>query len=165
MAVTDELFVRIYEKNKNSVYSVIYNYIRNTADASDLTQEVFVKLYAYNKEFESDEHIKAWLIRVAVNLSKNHIRDSRWSSYEELDENLPDREKEDHSDVMSAVLALPEKYRIPIHLFYYEGWSVKQIADVLGLREPTVKTRLDRGRQKIKNRLEKEAGHYEYRFI
>ena len=163
--MTDEFFVKAYEANKNSVYAVIYNFTRNTADASDLTQETFIKLYACEKEFESDEHIKAWLLRVAVNLAKNYIRDSKWFSYEEIDDNLPDDRKEEDSGLMSAVLALPEKYRIPIHLFYYEGWSVKQIADVLGLKEPTVKTRLDRGRNKLKNILEKEAGHYEYRFI
>ncbi len=160
--MTEQEFVTVYEKYKNSVYSVIYNYIRNAADASDLTQEIFIKLYSCSKKFESEEHIKAWLIRCAINQTKNHIRDSKRFSYDELDENIPDKQPEDHSDVMEAVLALPEKYRIPIHLFYYEGWSVKQIADVLGTKEATVKTQLDRGREKLRKRLEQEGRHYEF---
>ena len=66
--------------------------------------------------------------------------------------------------MLDAVLALPEKYRIPIHLFFYEGYSIKQIAAVLSMKESTVKTRLNRGKEKLKSMLEKEAGHYEYRF-
>ena len=162
--MTDELFVDVYEKYKNSIYSVIFNYVRHYADASDLTQETFIKLYSCGKEFESGEHIKAWLIRVAVNLCKNHIRDTKRRAYTELDDNIPAPEKPDDYYVLDAVLALPEKYRIPIHLFFYEGYSVKQIAAVLSMKESTVKTRLNRGKEKLKSMLEKEAGHYEYRF-
>ena len=162
--MTDELFVRIYEQHKNSIYSVIFNYLRNEADAGDLTQETFIKLYSCSKPFETDEHIKAWLIRVAVNLCKNHIRDQKKRSFEELDENIPAPENRDYSDIMSSVLSLPEKYRIPIHLYYYENYSVKQISAALSLNEATVKTRLKRGKEKLRSMLEKEAVHYEYRF-
>lgn len=162
--MTDELFVSIYEKHKNSIYSVIYNYVRNEADASDLTQETFIKLYSCGKDFDSDEHIKAWLIRVAVNLCKNHFRDTKRRAYTELDDSIAAPEKPDESYVLEAVLALPEKYRIPIHLFYYEDYSVKQIAAALSMKESTVKTRLNRGKEKLRSMLEKEAEHYEYRF-
>ena len=162
--MTDESFVRIYEKHKYSIYSVIFNFVRNEADAGDLTQETFMKLYTYTKPFDGDEHIKAWLIRTAINLCKNHVRDSGRRSHEELDENIPAPESTDYSYVLSAVLSLPEKYRLPIHLYFYENYSVKQIADALGINESTVKTRLKRGREKLKSVLEKEAGHYEYRF-
>lgn len=162
--MTDELFVRIYERHKNSIYSVIFNYLRSEADAGDLTQETFMKLYSCGNEFGSDEHIKAWLIRVAVNLCKNYIRDNGRHSFEELDENIPAPEKPDYSYIMNAVLSLPEKYRIPIHLFFYENFSVKQIAAALSLNEATVKTRLKRGKEKLRSMLEKEAVHYEYRF-
>ena len=162
--MTDELFVKLYQQHKNSIYSVIFNYVRSEADAGDLTQETFMKLYSCGKEFESDEHTKAWLIRVAVNLCKNHIRDMGRRSFEELDENIPAPEAEDHSCIMSAVLSLPEKYRLPIHLYYYENYSVKQIAAALSLNESTVKTRLKRGKEKLRSMLEKEAVHYEYRF-
>lgn len=162
--MTDELFVQLYEKHRNSVYSVIFNFVRNEADAGDLTQETFIRLYTNVKPFDSDEHIKAWLIRTALNLCKNHVRDSGRRSHEQLDENIAAPESDDLSYVMNAVLALPEKYRLPIHLYFYEDYSVKQIADALGLNESTVKTRLKRGREKLKSVLEKEAGHYEYRF-
>ncbi len=162
--MTDELFVRAYERNKNSIYSVIFNYVRSEADAGDLTQETFMKFYSCGSAFESDEHIKAWLIRTAINLCKNHIRDSRRRAFEELDENIPAPESDDYSHIMSAVLSLPEKYRLPIHLYYYENYSVKQIAAALSLNESTVKTRLKRGKEKMKSMLEKEAARYEYRF-
>ena len=162
--MTDELFVSLYEKYKNSIYSVIFGYVRNEADAGDLTQETFIKLYSCDKDFDSGEHIKAWLIRVAINLSKNHLRDTKRRAYTELDDSIPAPEKPDNSYVLDAVLALPEKYRIPIHLFFYEGYSIKQIAAVLSMKESTVKTRLNRGKEKLKSMLEKEAGHYEYRF-
>lgn len=161
--MTDEIFVRYYEKHKNSIYSVIFNYVRSEADAGDLTQETFIKFYSCDKEFESDEHAKAWLIRVAINLCKNHIRDNKRRSFDELDENIPAPETKDYSYVMTAVLSLPEKYRIPIHLYFYENYSVKQIAAALSLNESTVKTRIKRGKEKLKSLLEKEAGHYEYR--
>lgn len=160
--MTDELFNSTYEKYRNSVYSVIFNYLRSEASSKDIMQETFIKFYTCDSDFNDDEHIKAWLIRVAVNLCKNHLRDEKRRSGGELDENTAAPQNFDFSDIMTAVLALPEKYRLPIHLFYYEDYSVKQIADVLSVSESVVKTRLSRGRSKLKKKLEKEGGHYEY---
>ena len=162
--MTDELFIKLYEQHKNSVYSVIFGYVRSEADAADLTQETFIKLYSCGKDFESSEHIKAWLLRCAINSCKNHLRDIKKHGHEELDENIPAAPETDYGDVMQAVLELPEKYRVVIHLFYYENYSVKQIAQALDVSENTAKTMLARGRDKLKSRLEKEAEHYEYRF-
>ncbi len=153
--MTDSEFIKVYEKYKNNVYSVIYHYVRNEADAADLQQEVFMKLYTYNKAFDSDEHQKAWLLRVAINLSKNHLRSAGRVTHIELDETIPSPIKEEHGEIFEAVFSLPEKYRIPIHLFYYEEYSVRQIAQLLGMMEATVKTRLNRGRNLLKTKIER----------
>ena len=120
-----------------------------------------MKLYQTDTEFNSDEHLKAWLIRVAVNLSKNFLRDNKRRSGEELDENIPYPEVNKDNELLTYVLKLPEKYRIPIHLFYYEGYSVSQIADILDIPQGTVKIHLKRGREKLKSVLEKEDFTYE----
>ena len=161
--MNDAEMEQIYDKFSGAVYRAAFAYCKNSADAEDITQETFIKFYSCDKEFESDEHAKAWLIRVAINLCKNHIRDNKRRSFDELDENIPAPETKDYSYVMTAVLSLPEKYRIPIHLYFYENYSVKQIAAALSLNESTVKTRIKRGKEKLKSLLEKEAGHYEYR--
>lgn len=153
--MTDSEFIKVYQKYRNNVYSVIYHYVRNEADAADLQQEVFMKLYSYDKAFDSDEHQKAWLLRVAINISKNHLRSAGRVTYTALDETIPSPSKEEHGEVFEAVLSLPEKYRIPIHLFYYEEYSVRQIAQLLGMMEATVKTRLNRGRTLLKTKIER----------
>ncbi len=154
MKVTRESFTSTYDKYKNTVYSVIFNYVRNTDDASDLTQDVFVKLLDSDMEFEGDEHLKAWLIRVSINRCKNHFRFVSRFSNEEIPE-IPfyDEHSED-GELLKAVMSLPEKYRIPLHLFYYEDYTIKQIGDVLGSPEATIKIRLKRGRDKLKKILE-----------
>ncbi|MBQ2799069.1 MAG: sigma-70 family RNA polymerase sigma factor [Ruminiclostridium sp.] len=151
--MTEKEFCEKYDKYKNTVYSVIFNYLRNTYDTADVHQEVFMKLYQAETEFQSDEHMKAWLIRTAVNLSKNFLRDNKRRSGEELDENIPYLEENEDNGLLAYVLKLPEKYRIPIHLFYYEGYSVNEISDILGIPQGTVKIHLKRGREKLKSVL------------
>mgnify|MGYP003290022302 CR=1 FL=1 len=157
MRITKESFTTTYNKYKNTVYSVIFNYVRNTDDSSDLTQDVFIKLLESGIDYESDEHLKAWLIRVAINLSKNRLKYNSKFSSEEIPE-LPYYDKHnDESDLLSAVMSLPEKYRVPLHLFYYEDYTNKQIGDILGSPESTIKIRIKRGREKLKKILEKRG--------
>ncbi|MBE5943126.1 MAG: sigma-70 family RNA polymerase sigma factor [Lachnospiraceae bacterium] len=154
--MTQDLFLEIYDKYKNTVYSVIFNYVKNVEDTADLQQEVFIKLFNNQTEYENDEHIKAWLIRVSANMSKNHLRNKKHVSDEPFSEDIPFYDKKENDDLVKEVLALPEKYRIPIHLFYYEDYSIKQISEVLETPEATVKVRLKRGREKLKKSLKKE---------
>lgn len=156
MMITQEIFLGTYEKYKNTVYSVIFNYVKNVDDTADLHQEVFIKLLNSETEYENDEHIKAWLIRVSKNVSINFLRKKKYISDAPFPEDIPFFDKEDNSDLIKEILALPEKYRIPIHLFYYEDYSIKQIAMVLDMPEATVKIRLKRGREKLKKSLKKE---------
>ena len=156
MKVTEMEFPALFEKYKTTVYSVAFHYVRNCEDAADIEQDVFLKLLSGGTEYESEEHMKAWLIRVSINLCKNHLRKRSHLSDEELSDNLPAKETEEQRDLFNIVLHLPEKYRIPIHLFYYEEYSVKQIASVMNLPEATVKVRLKRGRDKLGKLLQKE---------
>ncbi|MBQ8314948.1 MAG: sigma-70 family RNA polymerase sigma factor [Lachnospiraceae bacterium] len=154
--MTESVFLDVFEKFKNTVYSVVFNYVRNAEDAADLQQDVFVKLLGSDVEYESEEHIKAWLIRVSINLCKNHLRSQSHLSDAPLSEEIPAEVKEESNDLFALVLTLPEKYRIPLHLFYYEEYSVRQIATAMELPEATVKIRLKRGREKLGKSLRKE---------
>lgn len=154
--MTEQEFCEQYEKYKNTVYSVIFNYVQNTEDTADLLQEVFLKLYATDTEFTGDEHRKAWLIRVSVNLCKNHLRSVKRRKIVTLEEDIPYFDNRDDNELLKIVWSLPEKYRIPIHLFYYESYSIKDIANVLDIPEATVKIQLKRGRDKLSKILKKE---------
>ena len=131
---------------------------KNHVDAEDITQDTFLKYIKSNREFESEEHIKAWLLRVAINQSKNMML-SFWKrnqvSFEEYIAELSFENEEDHL-VFETVMQLPKKYRIVLHLYYYEDYSIKEMAGILETNENTVKTRLARGRKLLREQL-KEA--------
>lgn len=154
--MTEQEFCEQYAKYKNTVYSVIFNYVQNAEDTADLLQEVFIKLYSTDTQFTGDEHRKAWLIRVSVNMCKNHLRSIKNRKNVVLEEDIPYFDQTADNELLKVVLTLPEKYRIPIHLFYYEDYSIKDIATVLDLPESTVKIHLKRGREKLSKILKKE---------
>ena len=133
-----------------------YSYLHNMQDAEDILQETLIRYLQSAPVFENSEHEKAWLLRVAVNLSKNRIDYNRLRETDELDEKLQQEEREDLAFVWEAVRELPEHYREVIHLYYYEGYSTKEIAKILQSRESTVRSNLKRGREKLKAVL-KEA--------
>ena len=143
------------ERWGDSLYRAAFAVCRNTQDAEDVVQETLLAYYRSDKEFDSDGHIRAWLIRVAVNKAKNATvcfwRRNRRSLEDVMDalvfEDSRDRE------LMDAVLRLPEKYRVAIHLFYYEDYSVREIARILQTGEGTVKSRLSRARKMLKTQL------------
>jgi len=127
----------------------------NKAESEDIVQEVFIKLINNPPHFESASHETAWLIRVTVNLCKNRIRSHWWKKTEPLLDSYPTQDNEE-SDIMQTVLSLPEKYRTVIFLFYYEGYSTKEIADITEQREPAVRQQLARARRMLKDFLEGE---------
>ncbi|MCQ2533767.1 MAG: RNA polymerase sigma factor [Clostridia bacterium] len=153
MRIDRDNFSSTYDKYKNTVYSVIFNYVRNRDDAMDLMQEVFIKLLGSSMEFDSEEHVKAWLIRVSSNLCKNHLRDQNHYSDEEVPEQPYYDTYNEGDSLLEYVLKLPEKYRVPLHLFYYEDFSTRQIAETLNIPEATVRIHLKRGREKLKKLL------------
>lgn len=154
--MNDEKFLQAYDKYKNTVYSIIFNYLRNAEDAFELSQDTFIDFYTYGGVFNSNEHIKAWLIRVAINNCKNYLRSRKHISTSPIPVDMPLDDKYETDEIISEVMKLPEKYRVPIHLFYYEEYNVCEIATILGLPEATVKTRLKRGREKLGKNLRKE---------
>ena len=140
------------------VFSAAFSVAGNPEDADDAVQNTFLKYCVHDKEFADQEHLRAWLLRVAINEAKDQRR-SFWQkhrvSLEDYMETLTFHEPEDKS-LFEAVMALPVKYRVVVHLFYYEDYSIAQIAQVLHAREGTVKSQLSRGRQLLKNRLLEE---------
>lgn len=140
----------------NTVVKTAFSYLRNTYDAEDITQEVFLTLMEKQPRFENGEHLKAWLIRVTINKCKNYLKSGWYKSKNSLPEQemytLPKVPKEE-SEVLSAVLSLDTKYRIPIHLYYYEGYTIKEIGKILNIPKATIGTRLSRGRKLLKNMI------------
>lgn len=148
------------QRYADRIYAIAYNYFKNPYDADDIVQEVLMKLYRQDKVFESEAHLKHWLLRVAVNQCKK-ISFSAWrrnnTSLEAYREGLPEaacsagsEEAMQHSEILQAILKLPRKYRTVIHLYYYEAYDTKEIAAILHTKEATVRTRLARGRKQLK---------------
>ena len=149
-------FDKICEKYGNRLYAAAFNICRQQQDAEDAVQDALLAYYRTDKEFETEEHIKAWLLRVTVNAAKSTKRlfwNRNRTSYEEYMDSLIFEEPSDRM-LMDEVLALPEKYRIVIHLFYFEEYKTREIAEILKLSENTVKTRLSNGRKILKTKLE-----------
>ena len=147
--------IEAVKRYSSMVYRLAYARTRNHADAEDIYQEVFLKLAKADISFEDQEHVKAWLLRVAINKAKDVTRRFRWKhtvSLEDLNEDIPFEDPE-IGTFFDEVMNLPEKYRVAIHLFYYEDMAVKEIADCLQISEGSVKMRLSRGRDLLKERL------------
>ena len=142
-----ELFTRFAD----DVYRFAYSCTRHAADAEDVCQSVFCRLAEGRTELEPGRE-KAWLLTCAANACKNRFRFlRRWEGLPlEAAEAVPD---ESGRAVLEAVLSLPEKYRAPVHLYYYEGYSQKEIAEILGLRLTAVQTRMQRARAMLKEVL------------
>ena len=146
----------------DSILRYAYTYLHNMSDAEEVLQDTLVQFLKTAPEFESENHEKAWLLRVAANLSKNRIRYNKLRETDELNEELVAEEREDLSFVWEAVKSLPVKYREVIHLFYHEGYQTAQIAKVLGRNESTVRSDLRRGWEKLKEVLK---GEYDFEEI
>ena len=143
----------IADKYIDTIYRLALSRTKSAEHAEDITQDVFIKLMSANKKFESEEHLKAWLLRVTINLTKDLFASSWYQKTAELNEDVS-YTPEEKSDLWYAVMNLPTKYRTVIHLHYYEGYSVDEIAKITGATSGTVKSQLHRGRQMIKELME-----------
>ena len=152
-----EEFEKIAEKYMDTIYRVAYSWMKNQHDANDVTQIVLLKFYKTTKSFESDDHIKNWLIKVTVNECKMIFR-SPWSKTEDITDYAQTLgfEEEQHYDLFQAVMKLDKKYSVPLMLFYYDGYSTKEISSMIGVPEKTVSTRLFRAKAKLKNYLKED---------
>jgi RNA polymerase sigma-70 factor (ECF subfamily) len=147
---------RILTDYGNSILRLAYSYLHNMSDAEEILQDTLIQFLKTAPVFENTSHEKAWLLRVAGNLSKNRIEYNTIRRTDELNETLIAEKRDDLSFVWEAVKALPLKYREVIHLFYHEGYSTAQIAGILKKNEATVRSNLHRGRVRLKELL-KEA--------
>ena len=158
-AAQDDVSARaaqILDTHGNAILRYAYSYLHNMADAEEVLQDTLVQFLKTAPRFESEAHEKAWLLRVAGNLSKNRLSYNAVRAADELNDELVAENRDDLSFVWQAVRDLPEKYRAPVHLFYHEGYSTKQIAEILQRGEATVRSDLHRGRALLREIL-KEA--------
>lgn len=149
----------IVNKYADMVYRIAVTQMKNTHDAQDIFQEVFLRLVKNMDTIKSEEHLKAWLIRVTLNCSKTNLT-SAWrrhtQSIEEQTEEIA-FETEEQSDLYEHLQKLPKKYRTVLYLFYYEEMSIKEICQVTGQKEPTVKSQLSRARTMLRTELERDG--------
>ena len=151
---------QLLDRYGNSLLRYAYSYLHNMEDAEEVLQDTLMQFLKTAPVFLSREHEKAWLLRVAANLSKNRLSYNKLRQTDELNEELTAEGREDLSFVWDAVRQLPENCREAVHLFYYEGLSTKQIASILQRKEATVRSDLHRGREQLKTIL-KEAYDFE----
>lgn len=136
----------------DSLMRVAFTYTHNMEDAQDIVQDVFLKYITHTPNFQSPEHEKAWFIRVTINICKNCISSAYRKNRAELNDSVTVCDNYS-TGLLDAVNSLPQKYRIVIHLFYYEGYSIKEISKIIDLTESAVATRLQRGRGMLKKKL------------
>ena len=112
----------LFEEYQNSLYAAAFNVCRNVEDAKDVVQDTFIQYYSLKKEFDSEQHLRAWLLRVTINKAKNINRTFWRRNKRSLDDYMETLVFESHQseELFETVMELPEKYRIVIHLFYYE---------------------------------------------
>lgn len=157
-----EEYVRIVNLYITDIYRFAYSGCKNIHDAEDITQDTFEALFLSKKKFESDEHIRNWLMRVAYYKCKSLWRTS-WKNrvdFAEIDSSYLESEigtigNQDEEKLWKAICSLSSKYSQVIHLFYFEEMKVKEIAEVLGVSESLVTTRLTRAREKIRRIMER----------
>lgn len=157
--MTGSEMAEIYDKFSGAVYRIAFMYCKNTADAEDITQETFIKRFTADVEFPDEKSEKAWLLRVAANKCKDLFRSA---GYRRMRRSVPLEEAgliyetPEESMVYRAVMELPPKYRLVIHLYYYEGYSVAEIGKMTDQSETAVQTRLYRARKMLKKSLGEE---------
>ncbi len=149
-----ELFSEIYHKYVDTIFRISFSFLKNEDDAKDAVQEVFIKLLNSKKEYENEEHLKAWLIVTTSNYCKN-IVSSWWWKRKNIEENAAYREGTAGEDeLLSLVLELPDKYKIPVYLYYYEGYNSREISRIWGKPESTIRTYLQKAKKLLKEELE-----------
>lgn len=154
---TDDLVM--IQKYSDMVYRLAYSLAKNQQDAEDIHQDVFVKYISKRPQFENVNHEKAWFLRVTINLAKNLWKTAwkqKFISLQEYELEEEETTQEGESWVIDVVKKLPEKYRLVIHLFYYEDLSIEEISQLLKTKPATVRTQLTRARRKLKEWLKED---------
>ena len=159
------------KKYSDMLYKICIVILCNEQDVQDAIQDTFCRYLEKKPEFRNEEHEKAWFIRTTINVCKDLLK-AKWNRdivrLEEWDsdDKVPDAGGDVFDELREAILSLPEKYRVPIHLYYYEEYSVREIARLLHRTESAIQTQLQRGREKIKQKMEgSEKNEVESRYL
>ena len=161
-----EQIARLYDAYGDMLFRLAYSILLNRADAEDAVQDIFIKIIGKIPDFAEDAQEKAWLTRVLVNHCRDLLRKRKLRLYTPLEEvlqqsgaeiSVPGPEDSSGTELLQAVLALGEKYREPLILHYFEGFSVEEVSSILGIGQSAVKMRLSRGREMIKKRMEEDV--------
>lgn len=148
----------------DDILRLAFSYLKRREDAEDIVQETLIRLMKSAKQFEGEEQLKAWLLRVSANLCRDQLKSSNHKKQVALPEGYEVASEdsampEGESEVMQAVMSLPEKYRSVIHLYYFEEYATKEIAEILDKKEATVRSLLKRGREKLENMMKGDSGY------
>ncbi len=151
---TGKEIAEIYNRQVDTVYRICFSFLKNTADTEDMVQDTFLRLMSSGILFQSEEHEKAWLIVTASNLCKDSLKRA-WRKQEPLEdyEQSLSQPPFEINEVLEAVLQLPPDQKVPVYMYYYEGYSTQEIAAYLRCPHATVRTRLSRARRKLKQKL------------
>lgn len=152
--MTENEYISAVKRNNQRIFLIAFSYMQNQYDAEDIMQETFMKLWNSKITFDSNEHMDKWLIRVCINACKDIFRFS-FRKNTPLDEavNISCYDRYFNIDLFNAVSSLPKKERIVVHMFYYEDMTVKEISELLNIKESTIKSLLHRSRKKLKTKL------------
>lgn len=147
--------IRAVEQYADMIRRICFLHLKNQNDTEDISQTVFLKYILYSGAFENEEHEKAWFIRVTVNACKDLLKSLRRHPTCPLDVLSEEAAavSDDHRELLQIVLSLPARYKDVIYLFYYEGYTAIEIANILGKKENTVYSLMSRGRTLLKNQL------------
>ena len=147
----------IYVRHVDMLYRVCYTYMKNPADTEDIVSDVFIKLIKHGVNFKNDEHEKAWLLRVAINLCKDNLK-HWWRNRADINDhqNLESEDRFTEDETLKIVLELPERYKAAVYLHYYEGYNTEEIAGILKKPRSTILYHLHMARKLLKEVLENE---------
>ncbi|MBO5421579.1 MAG: sigma-70 family RNA polymerase sigma factor [Clostridia bacterium] len=153
---SEEEIKELVDKHSSLIFRIAYCILSNSEDAQDAVQETFLKYITKAPEFNSEEHRKAWLIRVATNISKNMLLFRRKRETVDLSDIENIGINEDDFETFELIMNLPTKYKLVMILYYVEGYLSKEIAEIIGISEDAVRKRLQKGRELLKKEIEKE---------
>lgn len=159
MEVTKDYISDLLDKYSDMVLRVAYTYLKNRADAEDIVQDVFLRIIDKKPSFNDESHEKSWLIRATINMCKNKVNmfwNKNKCSIDDVQEFAVSDKYNTDTSVFQAVMALGEKYRVVVYMYYYEGYSTPEIADVIGKNETTIRSLLHRARNKLKDMLKED---------
>lgn len=159
MEVTKDYISDLLDKYSDMVLRIAYTYLKNRADAEDIVQDVFLRIIDKKPSFNDESHEKSWLIRATINMCKNKVNmfwNKNKCSIDDVQEFAVSDKYNTDTSVFQAVMALGEKYRVVVYMYYYDGYSTPEIADVIGKNETTIRSLLHRARNKLKDMLKED---------